>query len=239
MVVWNPNEIGGAVIGGALLGLSSSLNLLLYGRITGINGMLNTLMKYDMNSGFQWKFAFVLGLITLPNLFHVSRGKSVVFEDGHTYQIFDEDNYHIRNLDLLGQILAGFLVGIGTRLANGCTSGHGLCGVPRLSPRSIIATVTFVSFAMLIASVRYKYPFLNAGAPYSDVYYGIWLWIALGIYICGNFYLVYLLFKNRRRMAIVVELIVTYLLGVTFGLGLMISGMCRVSKISGFLIIDS
>jgi uncharacterized membrane protein YedE/YeeE len=194
MVVWNPGEIGGAVIGGALIALASTLNLLLYGRISGINGMLNTLMKLDFKGGFEWKFAFITGLITIPNLFHISNGKVVTFSDGSTYTIFDDDIVHIQNLDLIGQILGGLLVGIGTRLGNGCTSGHGVCGLPRLSIRSIVAVCTFVSFAMLIASCRYHYPFLNAGMPYSTVYYPIWPWIALSLFILAHLYLLFMIF---------------------------------------------
>lgn len=72
MVVWNPNEIGGAIIGGSLIALSSTLNLYLFGRITGINGMLSTLLKLDYKNGFAWKFCFILGLITIPNIFHIA-----------------------------------------------------------------------------------------------------------------------------------------------------------------------
>lgn len=74
MVVWNPNEIIGALLGGTLIAIASSMNLYLYGRITGISGSLNTLLKFDHSMGFNWKYAFVLGLITMPNLIHILVG---------------------------------------------------------------------------------------------------------------------------------------------------------------------
>lgn len=138
--------------------------------------MLNTLMKGDFKNGLPWKTAFTVGLITLPILFHVGKGNSITLAGGEEYYIFDDDSYHMQNLDALGNILGGLLVGVGTRLGNGCTSGHSICGIPRLSLRSIVATCTFISFGMLIASVRYHYPFLNSmGMHYhSDPYAEGW-----------------------------------------------------------------
>lgn len=95
MVVWNPAEVAGAVIGGAIIALSSTLNLLLYGRITGINGILNTLIKADFKNGFGWKFSFMLGLIAIPVLFHVSQGNYITLSNGDKYILFDEDAYHV------------------------------------------------------------------------------------------------------------------------------------------------
>ena len=91
MVQWNPNEVGGAVIGGTLIALSTTLNLLFFGRLTGLNGFLNTLMKCDLKNGFDWKFTFIVGLITLPVLFHVGKGKSITLSSGEEYIVFDED----------------------------------------------------------------------------------------------------------------------------------------------------
>lgn len=143
-------------------------------------------------------------------------------------------------MDLIGQILGGLLVGIGTRLGNGCTSGHGVCGIPRLSIRSIVATITFIAFAMLIASIKYHYPFLNSNmSSYNpEVYYNVWPWFALGIYLLANVYFVIMIALNRKKRKSVVELLSSFVFGLIFGLGLMISGMCRITKISGFLIID-
>ena len=131
-------------------------------------------------------------------------------------------------------------MGVGTRLGNGCTSGHSVCGIPRLSLRSIVATCTFISFAMLIATLRYNYPFLNSDSLhyFSDPYVLDWKYFCLGLLLTGLLFIAYLLFKARKSRSGVFELLITYLLGVIFGLGLMIGGMLRVSKISGFLIID-
>lgn len=129
-------------------------------------------------------------------------------------------------------------MGVGTRLGNGCTSGHGVCGIPRLSIRSIVATATFILFAMMISSIRYKWEFLNAGLAYSNVYVETWQWITFGLFLAGHLFFLYMISKNRKSRSSVFELSMSYLIGIIFGLGLMISGMCRITKIAGFLTID-
>lgn len=131
-------------------------------------------------------------------------------------------------------IIGGLLVGWGTRMGNGCTSGHGVCGMPRLAPRSIVATMTFMATGFGIATLRYYVPFLTGGPSFGDNYVEVWRWIALAILILGNIiaFILVAMTKGRR-----VELAINYILGLLFGFGLVISGMCRVSKIQNFLII--
>ena len=123
-----------AAIGGALIGLAATLLMLLTGRIAGVAGILGDLVG---NADRAWRLAFVLGLIAAPlalNLF------------GST----------LRAPPMPGLVVvavAGVLVGFGTRLGNGCTSGHGICGIARLSPRSIAATMTFMIVAMLVVAI--------------------------------------------------------------------------------------
>ena len=118
-----------ALTGGVLIGLSASLLLLFNGRIAGISGIVGGLLQRYKSSEFAWRAAFVLGLIMAPVL----------------YQAFSElPESHIDS-DWPTLVLAGLLVGFGSRLGSGCTSGHGVCGLSRLSPRSLVATATFMT----------------------------------------------------------------------------------------------
>ena len=124
-----------AAIGGALIGLAAMLLMLLTGRIAGISGILGDLLDSG-GSDRAWRLAFAAGLVAAPLALALS---------GHA----------LANPAMPGSTIvavAGLLVGIGTRLGSGCTSGHGICGIARLSPRSTAATVTFMATAMLVVA---------------------------------------------------------------------------------------
>jgi uncharacterized membrane protein YedE/YeeE len=131
-----PNVAGG-LIGGALIGTASVLMLLLLGRITGISGILTGVITWSKADGLSWRAAFIGGLILGAVL----------------YQIF----FGPLPLEMQAQgpmlIAAGLLVGIGTRLGSGCTSGHGVCGIARRSPRSFASTITFMVVAVITVYV--------------------------------------------------------------------------------------
>ncbi len=118
-----------ALAGGILIGLSVTAMLLFNGRITGISGILAGLL-IPKSGEWLWRFAFIVGLI----------GGAIFF----VRVLSDFTTPHI-NYPLGILICSGFLVGFGTSLGNGCTSGHGICGIGRLSPRSIIATMVFMA----------------------------------------------------------------------------------------------
>jgi len=125
-----------AAIGGALIGLAATLLMLFTGRIAGISGILGDLV--DLAGGDRlWRLVFLAGLIAAPLVFAV--GGPVLRAPAMP--------------DWIVILIAGLLVGFGTRLGSGCTSGHGICGVARFSPRSIMATVTFVAVAMLVVAI--------------------------------------------------------------------------------------
>lgn len=116
-----------SLAGGILIGLSASLLLITHGRIAGISGVLGgTLAGRDLG----WRILFLVGLVGGGVLFALIRPQS--FPTSHAYST-------------VGVIAAGLLVGFGTRLGNGCTSGHGVCGIGRVSPRSIVATLIFIA----------------------------------------------------------------------------------------------
>lgn len=127
-----------ALIGGLLIGGSTILMLGLIGHIAGISGILSGAFDVTRNQGRAWRWWFLAGLVTGAGCYVWIW--PIGFEPRTDYP-----------LPLL--IMAGVLVGYGTRMGNGCTSGHGVCGLARLSWRSIIATITFVCVAMLTVYV--------------------------------------------------------------------------------------
>jgi uncharacterized membrane protein YedE/YeeE len=118
---------GSALLGGALIGLASAWLLLADGRIAGVSGILGGLLR-PAPGDWGWRLAFVLGLPAGYALHAALAGRAPLTIEVSTLQ--------------LGA--AGLLVGFGTRLGSGCTSGHGVCGVARASPRSLAATATFM-----------------------------------------------------------------------------------------------
>ena len=127
-----PNLMGG-LIGGSLIGLAAVLLLAINGRIAGVSGILGGLLVPTVKGDRAWRVAFLLGLIAGAALYGAWRGTLPLQLDVHGPVL----------------IIAGVLVGIGTRLGSGCTSGHGVCGLARRSPRSLLATVSFIAMAML------------------------------------------------------------------------------------------
>nr|WP_256835615.1 YeeE/YedE family protein [Pseudomonas oleovorans] len=117
-----------ALAGGALIGLAAAIFALANGRVAGISGLLGSLLQRQ-GEGRGEKAAFLVGLLLAPVLWGLFAAlPSIHFETGS-----------------LGLIVAGLLVGIGTRYGSGCTSGHGVCGISRLSPRSMLATLCFMA----------------------------------------------------------------------------------------------
>ena len=100
--------------------------------------------------------------------------------------MFDTDEEVRVKQGVAAWVVGGLLVGWGTRMGNGCTSGHGVCGIPRLSLRSITATMTFMATGFGIATLRYYKPFFTEEEPAQFYDKEVWRWIALGILIIGN-----------------------------------------------------
>jgi uncharacterized membrane protein YedE/YeeE len=117
-----------ALTGGAIIGIAVAILALVNGRIAGISGIVGGLLR-PAPGEVAWRLAFVVGLIVAPLLFVAAGMAPVVVIDA----------------DYPTLVIAGLIVGIGTRYGGGCTSGHGVCGVSRLSPRSIVATLAFMA----------------------------------------------------------------------------------------------
>lgn len=117
-----------ALAGGVLIGLAAALFVLLNGRIAGISGIVGGLLT-PRRGDIGWRLAFVIGMLLVPTLWlAVTALPTINIEAGYPLLI-----------------VAGLVVGISTRYGAGCTSGHGVCGISRLSPRSIVATLAFMA----------------------------------------------------------------------------------------------
>lgn len=129
---WNQFTPWSALIGGAVIGTGAALLILFNGRIAGISGIVGGLFTAG-RSDAGWRIAFISGLLLAP----------LVWQFFQPLPLIRIDASHV----VLAA--AGLLVGIGTRYGSGCTSGHGVCGIARRSPRSLVATLIFMSVGML------------------------------------------------------------------------------------------
>lgn len=135
------NQFVMAAIGGGIIGLAASILLLSLGRIAGISGITFSLLNPE-STDKDWRLAFVVGLLAgggllallMPDVFNVA-----------------SEGPFVRPTWMMG--LAGLLVGFGTQMGSGCTSGHGVCGITRFSMRSLVATGTFMVAGMAIATL--------------------------------------------------------------------------------------
>ena len=124
---WNHFTPWSSLAGGLLLGLASALFILVNGRVLGISGILGGLLRPAAGDA-GWRVWFIAGLLAAPLLFTLLATPAAVRVDAGWGAL----------------VLAGLLVGAGTRYGSGCTSGHGVCGLSRLSPRSLVATLSFM-----------------------------------------------------------------------------------------------
>ncbi len=130
MIDWSHFTPWSAISGGVLLGIASALFILANGRILGISGIVGGLLPPKLGDT-GWRIAFLAGMFAAPWVFLLLAPAD--FISAPRIQA-----------NTITTVIAGLLVGIGTRYASGCTSGHGVCGLSRLSPRSLIATLSFM-----------------------------------------------------------------------------------------------
>jgi len=127
LIDWTHFTPWAALAGGVLLGLASALFVLLNGRILGISGIVGGLLR-PRAGDMGWRLAFLLGMLVAPDLYWLVVGPTQPRIDATWGMV----------------VIAGLLVGVGTRYGSGCTSGHGVCGLSRMSPRSLVATLAFM-----------------------------------------------------------------------------------------------
>ena len=126
-----------ALLGGMILGSAAALYVFLHGRILGISGIVSGLI-HPQQGDRSWRIVLILGLLTAPLLAALFFGiRPIVQVDA----------------DWIAVVLAGLLVGFGSQYGSGCTSGHGICGLSRLSPRSLVATLSFMGAGFLTVYV--------------------------------------------------------------------------------------
>jgi hypothetical protein len=126
-----------SLLGGMILGVAAALYVLLHGRILGISGIVSGLL-HPKAGDWSWRLAFALGLLTSSFLAALIFGIFPVIEVDANW---------------LTVIVAGLLVGFGVQYGSGCTSGHGICGLSRLSPRSLVATLSFMTAGFLVVFI--------------------------------------------------------------------------------------
>lgn len=128
-----------ATTGGLLVGAAILMLFLTLGRIAGVSGMISAALRPSTAGAERaWRLAFLGGLLLGPVLAGALMGERLIQPSPASLPVL---------------IVAGLAVGLGTGMANGCTSGHGVCGVSRLSPRSIVATIVFMALGFLTASI--------------------------------------------------------------------------------------
>ena len=125
-----------SLTGGVILGIASAIFILVNGRILGISGIVGGLLR-PVRGDVGWRLSFVLGMVAAPALWFALAGSAAVRVDASWAMV----------------LVAGLLVGMGTRYGSGCTSGHGVCGLSRLSLRSLVATGVFMVTGFVVASV--------------------------------------------------------------------------------------
>jgi uncharacterized membrane protein YedE/YeeE len=128
-----------SLIGGSIIGIAVSLLLLLNGKVLGVSGILGELFNNPLSKNY-WRLFFVLGLLISPLIYSIFHPIPLIEISSNKLLI----------------IVGGLLVGFGSRLGSGCTSGHGVCGLARLSVRSFIATMTFIFFGFVTVFVIQK-----------------------------------------------------------------------------------
>lgn len=130
-ILWNSFTPWSSLVGGMLIGLAAALLIVLLGRIAGISGIVGALLQrssWASVANWGWRAAFVIGMVVAPLVWQLIAPLPPMEMPSNPLVI----------------VLAGLLVGFGTRLGSGCTSGHGVCGLSRLSLRSLAATLTFI-----------------------------------------------------------------------------------------------
>ena len=133
MIAWSNFTPWTAAGGGLLIGLAAAVLVLFNGRIAGISGIVGGLFRAQPGDS-TWRVAFLAGLVAAPVLYGLFAALPTATIDASEATL----------------VVAGLLVGIGSRYGGGCTSGHGVCGISRLSPRSLIATATFMAAGFVI-----------------------------------------------------------------------------------------
>ena len=214
-----------AIIGGVIMSMASSLHLFLKGKITGISG---TFFRAITLGDFAYNISFLSGMILMPSLLRAFT------EESFYNRVFEEPLEYVTSLSIIGFIISGFLVGFGTKMANGCTSGHGVCGLPRLSKRSITAVLTFLAFGFLMATLRYYATFLETDFILNEPEKVILSNDAIKIIcivifaLCILTFIINVIYKiANQKTNEIKDISISFCVGILFSFGLVESGMIK------------
>jgi len=229
MHIYSDADLIKGLTGGVVLATSTSLFLYLTGRVTGISGIVGNVITSESTESEDWSTAYVLGLISSGAVCMVVYPEALV--------------QHSETMSPVALAVGGALVGFGTRLSNGCTSGHGLCGLGRLSLRSFVAVGTFMMTGAIGAHLRDLLPksllygqqdgFLHVNMTTSLMS----LAVLTAVYR-RNLPFLSLLSGQKTTKQIshsVMSSAVAFTSGVVFGTGLCMSGMVDSGRVVGFL----
>lgn len=249
-----------AIIGGTLISLSTTFHLLTKGRVTGMSGIFYGILTRDKKT-LLWKSALIASMMMTSIMFFLKSKQEKYYaqKESRPQNLFFansfDDNEKFKDTNFLGYLIAGLLVGFGTKIGNGCTSGHGVCGLPRLSKRSFVAVGCFMFTGVATATLRFNFIFFKSLLyPFSFTRYNYKIlseeFLPFPTYDQALFSMFFSnLILLLSTMVIIVTLIKSYytkqltdvlvaiVTGILFSLGLLISGMGRRSKILSFLVI--
>ena len=224
--------VANSVFGGAIMALASSLHLYLQGKITGISG---SIFKFLTCKDVYYNCSFLLGMVFMSSFIKCFFLQNVQ-KTQNSSSFLETSNEFVADLSLGGFILAGFLVGFGAKMGNGCTSGHGVCGLPRLSKRSIVAISLFMIFGITLATLKYYFQFLIPGPNSINTWDLNFINYFVFFSVCMSFvYIIHKDINNGKRN--VRDMIISFLIGSLFSFGLIESGMLQRHVVLGFLTI--
>ena len=221
-----------SIIGGAIMAFASSLHLYLNGKITGISGAV---FRCITLTDFSYNFSFIIGMIFLSAFMKCFFDPMAPPKTVDSPIFMETTSRFVGDLSIIGFMIAGFLVGFGAKMANGCTSGHGVCGLPRLSKRSIVAICLFMIFGILMATTRYYIPFLRPSSYAFNVWETSVINIGMLILSIGGFGVnLWNVYKSGIKDK-VRDILVSFCVGCLFSFGLMESGMLQRHVVVEFL----
>jgi uncharacterized protein len=237
------HEFEQAIAGGVLISIATSLNYFLYGKSESIHHLLwATLRTSRRDPEFYWRLCFMFGIISIPflSLWGIFEGKYTPEEVsifGVGYRVFDDDIKVTAMLSNLGWIIAGSLIGLGSAISREAgIGGHTFCTGPIIFRSSVKAAILSTFTGMIVATVRSHFPFLS-GQPVQSMLlpashlFGLFAFSFLCLLTIGSLLYQY----SQDGLIETTESMASYVVGVIYGSGLMLSGVLRPSMIVGFL----
>jgi len=224
-----------SILGGVILAVATSAHLLLEGKITGISGMV---YKCIYRIDFNYTYSFIAGMFFMSSFIKTLYDPIKRTKDKHASAFLETPTDFASDLTMIGFVFAGFLVGFGSRMGNGCTSGHGICGLPRFSKRSITAIALYLGFGIVTATIRYYIPFFSPDT--KKVHSWQIPLLSVAVLIASVLGFSYLLFQSIQTKANdkIRDTVVGFLIGACFSFGLIESGMLQRHAVTGFLTIS-